>query len=687
MKNTLILFLLLSAIYPIAANGQSLKPIPDPHGTRFFYKHPSKERLSSVAVAGAFNNWDKSTNYMSYDKESGIWTGVVSAKTGIEYHYKLVINDSLWITDPNAPDFTEDEWRNGIIIPQEYGKPYIAASTPAFNKRVISIDTISIALASPFGSIAPNSIAVFVNEKPARFTFNSQIEAVKIPAAAFVKSGENKIQISFADNKGNKNQGTVIRFFYDIGISKIKTPEYFDSSIMYEVNVRKFADSDSDGIGDLKGLTGKLPYLVNDLGINVLWLMPINESNTEHGYNVLDYFSIEIDYGSFADYQEFISTCKKYNVKVFFDFVLNHTDSSHAFFLDAYKNPSSKYSSWYQFTNKDNSDWNHFGVERKMPKLDFDNPQVREYFIKVSLYWIDPNSDGKFDDGIDGFRCDAAKEVPHDFWNIWRAKIKSINPAIVLLGEVWDNANYCIPFYLNEFDALFCYPLLYAMDEYINRNDIGSLQRRLNEFPEIYPSGFQTVTFLANHDNNRALSRYGSFEKLRIALFLLFTLPGTPMVYYGDELGLEGKMPPENVRQQFDWTKLESGMMSENRFIALYKEMINLRKSNGTLSARNDKTQQSLIFAENDNKKVLSYLRTDTQGKYLVLINNSELPCDSLIVEVKTSAVNADNMQIKYSSNTVKMKDFALTLDIQGNFLNFKHLNLQPSGCLLIKLK
>jgi glycosidase len=239
------------------------------------------------------------------------------------------------------------------------------------------------------------------------------------------------------------------------------------------------------------------------------------------------------------------------------DFVINHTDSTNAMFLDAVNNPKSKFSSWYKFTNKDNSDWEHFGAEKSMPKLNYNCEELQNYIISVAKYWMDPNKDGNFDDGVDGFRCDAAREVPHHFWKKFRKEIKKINQNTLLLAEIWDGAAMIVPFFKEEFDMCFAFPVRGAITSYVDNNNVQELKKRLLEESELYPIGYQMVRFLANHDVSRAMSMVNNnIDKYKMLVFLNNVLYGTPMIYYGDEIGMEGICPPDdNVRLKLDCKK------------------------------------------------------------------------------------------------------------------------------------
>lgn len=674
MKSLLIICLLNVSLL-FSQSQIILAPHPTENGTRFSLsvqdlKNSSKPELkklseigiTSVSVAGSFNQWRKNDFLMNYDSLHSIWFVDIPLKEGIEYHYKFVINDSIWITDPNAPNVTEDEWQNGIIIPYGFNKPYAININPPFGKRITKLQDFTCQLVSPTGKIVKSSIECFLNEQKVKFNFDERTNRLRIKLPQNLSEGEHKILIKFSDDKGNRNEGFLTKFFLDRYKARIKTPEFYNNAIVYEIYIRKFNDSDGDGIGDFNGVTQKLDYL-KSLGIDAIWLMPFNESSKEHGYNVIDYYSIEKDYGTFEDYFKFLRECKKRNIRVIKDIVINHCDTAFTFFRDAKNNPTSKYSSWFQFTDSLNSTWNHFGIEIDMPKFNFENKEVQDYFIQFVKYWMDPNGDGSFEDGIDGIRCDAAKEIPHSFWNRLRREVKRIRPDFLILGEVWDGANYLIPFFEDEFDMLFDYPLYYAFQRFFDGSDNKAIENTLLHQVEIYPPNFQMMRFLSNHDNHRALSLFNQDTmKYFQSLVLLFTLPGTPMIYYGDEVGLIGRTPPENVRQMMVWDKFENNIIYD-----LHKTLINLRRTNKTLSNKFDSKRKSLRFLKPNDERVIAYLRENDKDRFLVLINNSDDDLDNIKVEIKSKIKTgkvifalSDFVKNKKSFEEIDLKSFEL---------------------------
>lgn len=672
----LLIFFISEGIFSQTTN---LSPIPSLFGTEFFYKPVKDFTVSSASLAGTFNHWNKSSHKMNFDPKKGLWSIVVDLVPGVEYQYKYVINDTLWVTDPNAPSVTEDEWRNGIIIPIPYGAPFVVSSFPSNGKRITSLDTFYFVLQGVDTSIDKNSIEVFLDENKIQFDFEYSSNKISFIPRNDLSEGEHSILIRFSDLNGNRNKGHLTKFFLDRFKAEINTPEFYNSAVMYEIYIRKFFDSDQDGFGDFNGVRAKLDYL-QELGISTIWLMPFNESSKEHGYNVVDYFSIEQDYGTFEDYFHFLKECKLRGIRVIMDLAINHCDTLHQFFMDAVRNSKSKYSSWFQFTDSSNSNWRHFGIEKGMPKFNFENDAVQDYFIDVIKYWVDPNADGDFTDGVDGIRFDAAKEVPHKFWNRVRKEIKSIEGGrkdFLLLGEIWDGANYLIPFFEDEFDMCFDYPIFYALERFFKNGDNKTIESILEQEKQIYPANFQMVRFLSNHDNDRMLSFFDSdTSKLYQALTIIFTLPGTPMIYYGDEIGMTGKTPPENVRHWMDWNKLNEG---KNPIYDFLSKLISVRKSFKTFHTANDEKITSVRFLKTNYPEVLSYLRFDTDEQFLIVINNSDNQIDNVRID--------DNDFSQKHFAEVILSKYPINNKINSSTILLKNLILLPRDFMVLKIK
>ncbi|MDO9576432.1 MAG: alpha-amylase family glycosyl hydrolase [Candidatus Cloacimonadales bacterium] len=348
-------------------------------------------------------------------------------------------------------------------------------------------------------------------------------------------------------------------------------PDWIRDGVMYEIFVRSFADSDADGIGDLQGIINKLDYLNDgdpqtdsDLGIKLIWLMPIFASPSYHGYDVRDYYKINPDYGTNADFQQLLQQAHRRGIRIITDLALNHCSNQNAFYLDAYNNPHSQYDDWFFFTNPSNTrahNWQfrHRPSDREMlnppmPAWNVNNPAVQNYLFETAKYWIDPNKDGDFSDGIDGFRCDYVKGPPASFWQKFRYEVKSLNPEVLLLAENWDGMQSISESFNDQFDMAFDFPFQGSVMEVISSGTASPLINLMNEQQEILPEDAVMNRFINNHDMNRIFTRLDD-ASAKLALALLLTIPDMPMLYYGDEIGMQGQKDPydEGIRRPMEW--------------------------------------------------------------------------------------------------------------------------------------
>ncbi|PJF42987.1 MAG: hypothetical protein CUN55_09365, partial [Phototrophicales bacterium] len=353
--------------------------------------------------------------------------------------------------------------------------------------------------------------------------------------------------------------------------------DWFGEGIMYEVFVRSFRDSDGDGVGDLRGVIEGLDY-IQGLGANIIWLMPIHPTTTYHGYDVTDYYGINPDYGTMEDLQALIAEVHRRDMYIIMDYIANHTSNAHPFFIDSFGNPESEYSDFYMWTNEEQTEYRSFANARYLPRINYDSAQAREYMINVATYWLDPNGDGDTSDGFDGLRCDVATGPPFDFWEELRASMLLVNPDAVLLAEAWLRNGLELKTFVESgtaFNAIFDFPTYHtaAGDHDVNGDGIFSgaisgdfLELPINGAQRLYPVGAHLVRFANNHDTNRVMSEVeGDLARAKAVAVWLLTLPGTPMIYYGEEIGMFGskgtgpRVYDEFRREPFDWYASEDG--------------------------------------------------------------------------------------------------------------------------------
>jgi len=465
------------------------------------------------------------------------------------------------------------------------------------------------------------------------------------------------------------------------------------NGITYEIFVQSFCDSDGDGKGDIKGMTSKLDYL-KDLGVEAVWLMPINPSPSYHKYDVTDYYSIHPDYGTMDDFKIFVTEAHKRNIKVVIDLVLNHCSNQHPWFKDAMNNENSPYRDYFVWTHKDDPQvkafvtkteedsrnvnrWNtvegseylyfsYFG--KHMPDLNFDSPKLRKEVFKIGRFWLT-------EIGIDGFRLDAARHIfpderareSQDWWVYFLSEMRKVKKDVYLVGEVWASTDKVAP-YLKGIPALFNFDHASAIREAVNEERADSLvikQKRTEGFYATINPDFIDATFLTNHDQDRIMSSVDNdINKAKMAAALLFTLPGSPYIYYGEEIGMKGKKPDEFIREPFLWDEKKKDNARANWLTPRY--------SNDTtvaVAAQQIKDTASLF---NYYKKIIA-LRNSSKALTFGDLN----PVDTGIKEVCSFQRNYGDENLLVLHNLSKT---GVTINLPQNLKAYSKVSFKTNG-------
>ncbi len=546
-----------------------------------------EESITSVCVAGEFNNWSATATPLFDYNHDGVWTAWVNLEPG-EYEYKFVVNGKHWIADPLNDRKVADGWNgfNSVISSTKNLAPKITV-TQRFGPGKIILDASQSK--SQMGDFLEFLWFQDINN-PHNFNLGSGA-VLEIPQPK--QNGTYYFYLVARDKYGNTSQET-IALFVENGVAKIenfsRTPDWSRDAIVYEIYPRKFHPA-----GNLRGIIEKLPYL-KSLGINCIWLMPIWESPTEHGYGPTDFFSVKSEYGTMNDFRELLAKAHASGIRVILDFIANHTSDQHPYFLSAYQNRFSAFRDWYRW--KDAAENSLYSYEfhndwDTLPNLNYENPNVRRYVLDAAKFWANL--------GVDGFRCDVAWGVPHDFWKRFRRELKQINPDILLIDEVLPRSP---AYHKDEFD------MSYDTDFYGNVLDVlngkkplTAIHFGLEKTKKNYPEQAQDFRYLENHDMERFIKVFG-VGKTKLAATLLLTVPGTPLIYYGQELGLQEKTP------RMAWEEVG------NELFKFYQKLILLRRQYSCLR----RGEMAKIPTENENE-VYAYVRYDRDDKFLVVLN------------------------------------------------------------------
>ncbi len=375
---------------------------------------------------------------------------------------------------------------------------------------------------------------------------------------------------------------------------------WWNDAVFYEIFVRSFYDSDGDGIGDLNGLIEQLDYLndgnpatTDDLGVTGIWLMPIMASPSYHGYDVTDYYTVNPEYGTNADFKRLMAEAHKRGIVIIIDLVLNHTSAQHPWFIEA-QDPNSERHDWYRWRETGGAGWHRLGSAYyfglfwdQMPDLNFENPAVTDEMLNVTRFWLEEM-------GVDGFRLDAIKHLIEegeetentgatlDWFKEFYAFYKSINPNAFTVAEVWSPTHIVAQYTGGKVDVCFEFDLAEAMREAAFRARTGSLLVAQENVIAAYSPG-QYATFLANHDQTRTRSTLMNDEQAKVAATLQLTFPGIPFIYYGEEIGMQGAKPDENIRRPMQWTP-DGGFSTGTPWRGYYEDyaMRNITTQNAT---------------------------------------------------------------------------------------------------------
>lgn len=339
--------------------------------------------------------------------------------------------------------------------------------------------------------------------------------------------------------------------------------------------------------GDIEGITKKLDYLEN-LGITGLYLTPVFEADSNHKYNTKDYKKVDSCFGTNQELKNLVRRAHDKGMRIMFDGVFNHTGTDFPYWQDILeKGKESPYFDWYmiqdwpidQEKNTEDGRFYSFAFSEKMPKLNTNNPEVIQYLLDVVEYWID-----EFD--IDALRLDVANEVSHKFCKALRQMIKEKKSDFYLLGEIWHDS---IPWLQgDEYDAVMNYPLASGISDFWLYEEWGKeeFEYSVNRCFTMYKQQCNDVLFnlLDSHDTNRLMDKVKDKDVFYQQLAVLYTMPGSPCIYYGTEIAMEGSYDPD-CRRCMPWEDISEGRFESE--INQIKDLIRLRKKYPVARSRN----------------------------------------------------------------------------------------------------
>lgn len=366
--------------------------------------------------------------------------------------------------------------------------------------------------------------------------------------------------------------------------------------------------------GDLRGIIDKLPYL-KDLGVNLVYMTPIFLSPSTHKYDTADYYKIDPTFGDLQTIKQLVQEAHKHGIRVMLDAVFNHCGSEFAPFQDVLKNGAdSPYKDWFHLqgfpvdTGKINYETFANDVS-SMPKLRTENPEVKNYLLKVAEYWVK-------EIGIDGWRLDVANEVDHAFWREFREVVKAAKPDALIIGEVWHDSTPWLQG--DQFDGVMNYLFRDAAIRFFAKGtlDAEGFDARLTNTRMRYKEQANKSMFnlLGSHDTERFLTLCGEkLERMRLAVIFQMTYMGMPEIYYGDEVGMVGENDPD-CRRAMIW---EAEKQNQD-FLQLHKNLIRIRKEHKALQTGSFRT-----VLKDPLTNLYGYVRENEEESIYVVFNNS----------------------------------------------------------------
>lgn len=414
-------------------------------------------------------------------------------------------------------------------------------------------------------------------------------------------------------------------------------PDWVQDTVWYQIFPDRFANGDTTNDpagtlpwnstaptttnlfgGDFQGVIDHIDYLV-ELGITGIYFCPIFLAKSNHKYDTIDYLEIDPQFGTKEKFKEMVDLLHAHGIRIMLDAVFNHAGFHHKAFADIREHGShSTYKEWFHLRDfplvtEPLPNYDTFAFVPEMPKFNTENDEVKSYLLHVARYWVE-------EFGIDGWRLDVANEVDHAFWRDFRQVVKEVNPDTYILGEIWhDSQEWLLG---DQFDAVMNYPFTNAALNFfaLDKTKATSYANDMSHVLFSNTMNVNEVSFnlIGSHDTPRALTRAGNNkQKLRLLLLSMLTFSGSPVIYYGDEIGLDGDQDP-GCRKCMPWDPEEQ----DQELFAYTRHLLQLRKQHKTLA-----NQGHISFVHtNDETNTIIMRRMSPEGLYYIYFNNSDVP-------------------------------------------------------------
>ena len=439
-----------------------------------------------------------------------------------------------------------------------------------------------------------------------------------------------------------ENLGNFFCFPFLNGIDVFNAPAWVKETVWYQIFPERFANGDASidpknvvewgsvdpkydtffG-GDIQGIIDHLDH-IEDLGITGIYFCPIFKSPSTHKYDTEDYFEIDPQFGTKELFKQFVELAHARGIRIMLDAVFNHCGWNFPQWQDVVKNgEKSEYKDWFhirkfplieedfdEILQPNGLNYDAFAFCENMPKLNTENPEVLDYFLEVGRYWV-----REFD--IDGWRLDVSNEVDHAFWREFRKAVREIKDDVYILGEIWHDSQP----WLNgdQFDAVMNYPLTDAMLEFIAKDRMkpSEFKVAINKIYTDYTHNVNEVAFnlLDSHDTTRLLTTCeGNKAKALLAYTFQMTQTGSPCIYYGGEIGLDGGADPL-CRRCMIWDEEKQ----DREMYDYLKQLIRIRKNYPAM-----RSHELQWIETNDKENVIIFKKVFKDEEIYVILNNQD---------------------------------------------------------------
>lgn len=618
------------------------------------FEYVATKPLKSVFVAGTFNNWSNGAMPMQLDADGRTWRRSVELGPG-KHLYKFVLEGSEWITDPRAARNEDDGNGNTnsvlLILPKSYEVP------AAKGDKLITESALRHEQVAPFFNydqgeldltlrIRPNdvvSVAVIVNGTEYATATRNTDEFFQFVRAGVKWDRKKDLRYHF-----RLEEGGVTKVYGPKGLSDSPTgnefvvstkdykpfliPSWVEGSVFYQIFPDRFENGDKKNDpketvpwgtkpsnekwfgGDVAGVKKRADYL-KGLGVGAVYFNPIFQSPVIHRYETTDFLKIDSRFGTNQEFAALTKDLEARGIRTVLDGVFNHVAPDFFAFKDLLKNQEkSPYKDWffvkkYPVKVEPNPNYEAWWGYQSMPKLNVKNPAVRKHLLEAPRFWAKNAR-------IHGWRLDVANEVDMSFWREFRTVVKGTDPNAWIVGEVWGDGSPWLKG--DQWDSIMGYQFRDAAIRYFAEGSIKSsefLQRLQATYDSYVPQVSRNLmNLLSSHDTPRFVNVCkGNHDLARLAAVVQLTWAGSPSIYYGEEVGMEGEHDPLN-RAGMEWSKVGPN----NKTLNLYKKLIATRNASQAL-----RVGQPVAIHTDDANQTFAFARVNKGDFAIVVVNRS----------------------------------------------------------------